>query len=40
MEHGDIDVLYKSLDLAKDNIIEKIRDDFNSPVFLNIAVTE
>ncbi|HZJ76399.1 MAG TPA: 1-deoxy-D-xylulose-5-phosphate synthase [Oscillospiraceae bacterium] len=38
--HGDIDVLYKSLNLAKDDIIKKIKNDFDFPVFLNIAITK
>lgn len=38
--HGDTDILYKSLNLAKYDIIEKIRNDFNSPTFFNIAMTK
>ncbi|MDI9475865.1 MAG: 1-deoxy-D-xylulose-5-phosphate synthase [Natronincolaceae bacterium] len=40
VEHGDVDVLYRSLNLARDDIIEKIRNDFDPPVFFNIAVTK
>ena len=40
VEHGDVDILYKSLGLARDNIIEKIRNDFKFPAFLNVAITK
>ncbi len=40
VEHGDVDVLYKSLGLAKDDIIKKIKNDFDFSVFLNVAITK
>ncbi|MFW5648562.1 MAG: 1-deoxy-D-xylulose-5-phosphate synthase [Candidatus Alkaliphilus sp. MAG34] len=40
VEHGDVDALYKDMGLAKNDIIEEIGNDFNSPVFLNIAITK
>lgn len=40
VEHGNVDILYESLGVAKNNIIEKIRSDFNFPVFFNVATTK
>lgn len=40
IEHGDVDILYESLGLNKDSILEEIKKDFNINALTNVAITK